>query len=33
MSTQKPADTDNGTIKDPHDWTTGDEPMTGAQDS
>ncbi|WP_435007386.1 DUF3072 domain-containing protein [Tundrisphaera lichenicola] len=20
-------------IKDPHDWTTGDEPMTGAQES
>jgi hypothetical protein len=25
--------TDNGTIKDPTEWTTGDEPMTGAQDS
>ena len=24
---------DNGAIKDPKDWTTGDEPMTGAQDS
>jgi hypothetical protein len=24
---------DNGTIKDPAEWTTGDEPMTGAQDS
>ena len=23
----------DGTIKDPTDWTTGDEPMTGAQDS
>jgi hypothetical protein len=23
----------NGTIKDPTEWTTGDEPMTGAQDS
>jgi hypothetical protein len=33
MSTQKTPDTDNGTIKDPTDWTTGDEPMTGAQDS
>ena len=25
--------TDDGKIKDPADWTTGDEPMTGAQDS
>jgi hypothetical protein len=24
---------DRGTIKDPEEWTTGDEPMTGAQDS
>jgi hypothetical protein len=24
---------DNGTIKDPAEWTTSDEPMTGAQDS
>lgn len=24
---------DQGTIKDPGEWTTGDEPMTGAQDS
>jgi hypothetical protein len=24
---------DPGTIKDPAEWTTGDEPMTGAQDS
>jgi hypothetical protein len=23
----------NGAIKDPKDWTTGDEPMTGAQES
>jgi DUF3072 family protein len=23
----------NSTIKNPDDWTTGDEPMTGAQDS
>lgn len=30
MSTQKNTD---DAIKDPHDWTTGDEPMTGAQDS
>ena len=33
MSTPKTPDTDNGTIKDPTEWTTGDEPMTGAQDS
>ena len=33
MSTQKPNATDSGTIKDPTEWTTGDEPMTGAQDS
>ena len=24
---------DRGAIKDPQEWTTGDEPMTGAQDS
>ncbi len=24
---------DQGAIKDPAEWTTGDEPMTGAQDS
>jgi hypothetical protein len=24
---------DQGAIKDPEDWTTGDEPMTGPQDS
>ncbi len=24
---------ENGAIKDPAEWTTGDEPMTGAQDS
>jgi Protein of unknown function (DUF3072) len=24
---------DNSTIKNPAEWTTGDEPMTGAQDS
>jgi hypothetical protein len=23
----------SNTVKDPHDWTTGDEPMTGAQAS
>ena len=33
MSTQKPTDTESGKIKDPTEWTTGDEPMTGAQDS
>lgn len=33
MSTQKPRNTENGTIKDPAEWTTGDEPMTGAQES
>jgi hypothetical protein len=26
-------DTENGAIKDPAEWTTGEEPMTGAQDS
>ena len=30
--TQEMADESN-TIKDPQDWTTGDEPMTGAQRS
>jgi hypothetical protein len=30
---EKPCDPANGTIKDPTDWTTGDEPMTGAQES
>ena len=30
--TQQHADESN-TIKDPQDWTTGDEPMTGAQRS
>ena len=30
---RKATDTDDGTIKDPAEWTTGDEPMTGAQDS
>lgn len=30
--TQETADLSN-TIKDPEDWTTGDEPMTGAQRS
>ena len=30
---EKPKGGDNSTFKDPADWTTGDEPMTGAQDS
>ena len=31
---EQPADNDqSNTIKDPDDWTTGDEPMTGAQES
>ena len=35
MSTNKDVRTegDSNTIKDPDDWTTGDEPMTGAQRS
>jgi hypothetical protein len=33
MSKPKPQENENGTIKDPAEWTTGDEPMTGAQDS
>ena len=33
MGDRNTPDTDNGTIKDPAEWTTGDEPMTGAQDS
>ena len=33
MSDRKTPATDNGTIKDPAEWTTGDEPMTGAQES
>ena len=33
MSDRDTAATDNGKIKDPADWTTGDEPMTGAQES
>ena len=33
MSDRNTPDTDNGAIKDPAEWTTGDEPMTGAQDS
>jgi hypothetical protein len=30
---KKPQAADRGAIKDPEEWTTGDEPMTGAQDS
>jgi hypothetical protein len=33
MSTPKTSNTDQGKIKDPSEWTTGDEPMTGAQES
>lgn len=33
MSSAKPKDVRDDAIKDPADWTTGDEPMTGAQDS
>src|SRR4051795_12525675 len=35
-SRQQPGDADaraRGAIKDPQDWVTGDEPMTGAQES
>jgi len=30
---KKEQTTDQSAIKDPEEWTTGDEPMTGAQDS
>jgi Protein of unknown function (DUF3072) len=33
MSDRNTPDTENGAIKDPAEWTTGEEPMTGAQDS
>ena len=33
MSADKNPPTDDGKIKDPADWVTGDEPITGAQDS
>lgn len=39
MSTEKPSSVPggspsrSGTVKDPEEWTTGDEPMTGAQES
>ena len=33
MSKKKLTNQDKSAIKDPEEWTTGDEPMTGAQDS
>jgi hypothetical protein len=30
---QQPAQDQSNTIKDPDEWTTGEEPMTGAQES
>jgi hypothetical protein len=33
MRTRKTPSDDGGKIKDPAEWTTGDEPMTPAQDS
>jgi hypothetical protein len=33
MSTRDNSAGDGGKIKDPTEWTTGDEPMTGAQES
>jgi hypothetical protein len=33
MASSKPQDKPQSTIKDPEQWTTGGEPMTGAQDS
>lgn len=33
MARTKTQPTDAARIKDPEEWTTGDEPMTGAQDS
>lgn len=33
MSSKTTDPRQRGTIKDPQEWTTGDEPMTGAQDS
>ena len=33
MSAKKTTTAADDAIKDPRDWTTGDEPMTGAQDS
>ena len=33
MTKNYPSDPDRSAIKDPHEWVTGDEPMTGAQNS
>jgi Protein of unknown function (DUF3072) len=33
MANKKPPKDQSNTIKDPEEWTTGDEPMTGAQNS
>jgi hypothetical protein len=33
IANSKPRQKPQGTIKDPEQWMTGDEPMTGAQDS
>jgi hypothetical protein len=33
MADRANADTDRSAIKDPDDWTTGDQPATGAQES
>jgi hypothetical protein len=33
MNRRKPANADASRIKDPQEWVTGEEPMTGAQDS
>jgi hypothetical protein len=33
MSKKSTTSQERGTTKDPEQWTTGDEPMTGAQDS
>jgi hypothetical protein len=33
MSDRNTTDTENGAIKDPAEWTTGHEPMTGAQNT
>ena len=33
MSDRNPQDESSNTIKDPDNWTTGDEPATGAQES
>src|SRR3954470_9715900 len=33
MATRKQQPADRGAVKDPAEWTTGEEPMTGAQES